>query len=354
MGHRRVTAFLLLAVMVGGCAIGAAPTYTSQDIASLPCEQDGRFFVPLEFDRDGTLLFASPIYDQRRVLEDRLRNGKVRDVFVIVHGWNKPTQVAETDYQNFICRLYRRLTDDNKMTPGEFLIVGVFWRSTFFSNQRDPALLKPFTYFRIRRRADIVAQDSFPTLAATLTNPFPPGAVHPRIFLIGHSFGARILVNGFVRNAEHESVRRLVAFKPDLLLLNAAISSEDLLPTARRSRLHPNRPKPGPVLRDSVNTPVYNIYSSKDVANGVAFRLASIFTSDEAACGAGSCAVDDFPILKVDSLGHFSETALPPTKELFWNVDATEIIDAHNDIYKGRVALLLSELLMLARDQPPQ
>lgn len=352
MGQRRRAGLLVvLAIALAGCAIDAPPSYTSQDVALLPCELGTRFFMPLGFHETGEFSFPSA---QRGAVDRRLRAGNVRDVFVIVHGWNNPLHIAETHYQNFICRLYHRLTDDNRLTPGQFLIVGVFWRSTFFSNHRDNLLMKPFTYFVIRRRADELAAVGFPLLAAVLTEPFAGGAPHPRIYLIGHSFGARILVNGFARNAEQDVVRRLAAFKPDLVLLNAAVSSEDLLPWTHPSRRHPNRPQPGPILRDSVKSPIYNIYSANDTATGVGFRIASLFTSDEAACGAGACKVDDYPVIKVDHLGLFSETTLPPTNDFFWNVDATEIIDAHNDIYKGRVALLLSKLLELARAQPPQ
>ena len=78
------------------------------------------------------------------------------------------------------------------------------------------------------------------------------------------------------------------------------------------------------------------------------FRLASTFTDDEATCAAGACGVQSYATLCVDNSGQVRpkpERAGEASPFNAWNVDATQIVFEHSDIYKGRVASLLAALV---------
>ena len=363
---RRLAPLLLLA----GCA--SVPTYTSQDLAILPCETDvPRFFQPYEFNVDGTPLFA----DQQAAVEQRLRQQRPRDIIVFIHGWNKTAYVAERDYQDFLCRFHARLREAEQAAAIErdrLLIIGVFWRSTLRANGPDPLLVKWLTYFPIRLRADLMARTGFTALMRELTDGLAaqrPDGIKPKLHLVGHSFGGRMIVNGmqsFIRlgTPAHDLLRRVDRL--NMVLLNAAIGPEDFKPVEAVALRAPADPQARGELLSTVQTSpakvsattttkiyagyTFNVYSEHDIANRWLFPLASLVTSDEAHCGIGACAVDDYKTINVTPTGHLAlrpnPAALEPGRAAAWNVTANQIIFDHSDIYKGRVATLLFELTL--------
>ena len=84
------------------------------------------------------------------------------------------------------------------------------------------------------------------------------------------------------------------------------------------------------------------------------FRVASVFNDDPSTCAAGACGVPAYATLCVDETGQVQPP--PPgieARSLFnaWNVDTTRIVFEHSDIYKGRIAALLSSLVFNERQK---
>jgi hypothetical protein len=87
----------------------------------------------------------------------------------------------------------------------------------------------------------------------------------------------------------------------------------------------------------------FNAFSSRDRATGRLFPAASWFTTDGKTRAIGAAALGDYPKHEASESGHVKWSE-PPAQKV-WNIDASRIIFDHNDIYKGRVATMLNELL---------
>ena len=344
-------AVLLVVLAASGCA--TTRKYNSLDLALLPCEQGNapRFFRALEFDRDGKVVFI----EQQEKLAGRLSGTTdqgaqipVTDLVLFVHGWNKNPTSAEHDYQDFLCRLHAHLREviREQKSSDELVVLGIFWPSTITEDDHDPVALKPISYFEIRKRADKIAESGLAALFESWIPIFQAASIKPRVQLVGHSFGARMLVHAMEKM--QGDGRKVDAFVKsidlvDVILLNAAIAPDrfqDLTNTITAA------------TADKQNTPrasyLFNVHSFRDSATRYLFPLASVLDDDRATCAAGACGVPAYPTLCVTSRGDIAgkpnaERRAAPLKA--WNVDATPVIFDHTDIYKGRIALLISTLM---------
>ena len=103
---------------------------------------------------------------------------------------------------------------------------------------------------------------------------------------------------------------------------------------------------------------IYNIYSIHDDANRYLYPLGSFWETGRSfwetgtlRCAIGACGVFQWPDhVSVTAAGSL-ETPLDLAQSNLWNVTASKIIFSHTDIYKGRIANLLWELIALP---PPQ
>jgi hypothetical protein len=179
------------------------------------------------------------------------------------------------------------------------------------------------------------------------------------LHLIGHSFGGRVLAIG-VACLAYEPGAELwqMLVRTDVILLNAAISADDLAESAPWRGCGENQPHPMPGgvlahLRERGVGPIFNVYSTRDLANGVLFRFAALVNSDETAKGAGAYPVPGFPEIAVLSSGRVDQNTSGPRDTQLKNVNATEIVFDHADIYKGRVSILITELLRIADESRP-
>lgn len=132
----------------------------------------------------------------------------------------------------------------------------------------------------------------------------------------------------------------------NVVLLNAAV------PPARfawLSQAVTNAKRAGTPARftGETNSYLFNVHSFNDSANRVLFPLASMFNDDPATCAAGG--VPRYATACVDESARLRP---PPTQEApsvtefnAWNVDATSVVFDHSDIYKGRVASLVADLV---------
>lgn len=399
---------LCIATVVIGILCGCAARYTTLDLAVLPCEGLEKFFYPIEFTSDGELRYA----EQIDALNGRLKAGDIRNVFVIVHGWNKTSSLAERDYQDFICRFYLQGARERLAAANQTVIVGLFWPSTVMPDG-DPVPLQPLTFFWIKNRADHLAVTGFQrfldTLVAAIDVPkrfslgppvgplrhlpasqyqfltiSDPGGREPsqmRLHLIGHSFGARMIVTGLSDMLVHRPTRIFdLAYHLEMMtvtLLNAPVPQWQL-PTSfppivgPRRLLHltdsmtkhhfaddatgklEGRAMPGSVatalsrsvpaldiLSKFALVATFNVYSRQDWANRFLYRIASGPLSD---CALGACPAAAHNIVRAGPAGTITSAIDLDNDGFIWNIDATQVIGGHSDIYKGRVARMLWDL----------
>lgn len=352
------------------------PRYTSLDIDLMPCERGAntpKFFSAIEFGKDGTHKYPS----QFEEIQDRLRgNGApVNDLIVFTHGWNKSPESAELDYQRFICRLHNELDlviGESKRRDG-LLIIGVFWPSTITNRAEEPYLLKPISYYNIRSRADSIAEKSLSVLFNDIGESIRArsgiaragDSISPRIHLIGHSFGGRMVIRALETLNNDKSTNdfgQLVSFITsaellNVVLLNAAMPEErfDWIASAISAAREIQGYSDGEIstrFSESTQSYLFNIHSVHDTPNRVLFRLASLFNSDSLGCAVGACGIPSYDTLCISESGKIlsmEESKKGPKEKIdgifVWNVNSKEIVFSHSDIYKGRVAKLVSELL---------
>ena len=382
IAHIRRTVCGLGLCLVFGLMVGCAQTgqYTSKDITTLPCEQKANeFFFPLEFDEAGNQVYA----DQAPAIEKALHHAE--RVYVFVHGWNKTQKLAEGDYQDLICRFYTHSKHDSANAKRS-IIIGVFWPSADF-----PPLLN---FWRMKSRADELALTGFQSLIKLLANPAIESGGHYDLVLIGHSFGGRIILRGISQYVAHltpEKYRFLSSLNQlQIVLLTTAMGEyiltpflartvtgdplefkrewdsqtflqemvqqygrkftrKDLLLDVLQLRLqwHPTLVQ----LSGLTDFRVYNIFSTHDNANRFLYPIGSFMELGGPTCAIGACGVSQWPKLVSATPAGSLGAGVDLAQSNLWNVDASEVIFSHTDIYKGRIANLVWELIALPRPQ---
>lgn len=383
-------AFLVSALAISSCA---QQVYTTKDLSPLPCEPASFYFLPAEFGTDGT-----PSYpDQLETIQHKLEVLEVEDVFIFVHGWDKPSIVAEQEYQNFICRLYGKGWPETKLPkPSSYLphfrnsaIIGLFWPSSVFPNFSDPDILKLATYYAIRDRADSLAyvgmQQFLRAVIKAMEKRGPSSKLN--LHFIGHSFGSRVIVKGLYTHFEYypmegkkfiaglnqinlvlllSALPRSYLTRPDVYVKQTqegrrkhALERHEHFKEALASRdveevsiifhqivsLVAERTFLPQLEREIKRIRIFNIFSQNDYASRFLFPIASMFTPDDSVdCALGGCRALDYPTIEIGAAGHVIFPTIE-NKDNIWNVDASPIIFSHADIYKGRVAGLIWELL---------
>ncbi|CAN7274470.1 hypothetical protein LJR143_001176 [Pseudoxanthomonas sp. LjRoot143] len=351
MSASSLMSFLILlgaSFLLGGCATKS--NYTSLDLDLLPCESGDapRFFHSVEFDAMGKLRYP----EQIRGIERRYA-GHVTDVVVFVHGWNKNPTSAESDYQDFLCRLHGKMRDviGDRKRVGGLVVIGVFWPSTISGQQKDPLLAKPASYFKMRDRADHIARTGLYELFLTIgkLNGQSLSGMPERVQLVGHSFGARMVLASLSElNDKGELDNFLGSSKSaNVVLLNAAVAPDRFLwlPGAMRaSAVEAEMNSRAEVARSQL----FNVHSHNDDATRHLFPIASLFNDEPAVCAAGACGVPEFMTVTLGESGDLElpEDDCPDALRSInaWNVDATAVVASHTGIYKGRIATLLSRL----------
>jgi hypothetical protein len=368
--------------LVFGLMVGCAQTgqYTSKDLTVLPCEQKANeFFFPLEFDEAGNQVYA----DQAPAIEKALHHAE--RVYVFVHGWNKTPKSAEGDYQDLICRFYTHSKHDSANAKRS-IVIGVFWPSADF-----PPLLN---FWRMKNRADDLALTGFRRLIELLANPAIESGGHYDLVLIGHSFGGRIILKGishYIAELTPEKHRFLSSLNQlQLVLLTAAMGEYTLLPFFGRTETedpfefkrewdsqaflqemvhqygreftrkellldvlqlrlqwHPTLVQ----LSGLTDFRAYNIFSTHDDANRFLYPLGSFMERGGPTCAIGACGVSQWPKLISATPAGSLESGVDLAQSNLWNVDASKVILSHTDIYKGRIANLVWELIALPRPQ---
>lgn len=368
---------LVFGVMSGCVQTGQ---YTSKDLTILPCEQKANeFFFPLEFDEVGNQVYA----DQAAAIETALHSAQ--RVYVFVHGWNKNPKLAEGDYQDLICRFHTH-SKRGEVSANRSIIIGVFWPSADF-----PPLLN---FWRMKSRADDLASTGFQSLIKLLASPAIESGGHYDLVLIGHSFGGRIILSGITRyiaQFTEEKYRFLSSLNQlQIVLLTTAMGEYTLLPFFGLSeREEPHEFKRGwdsqaflqemehqygraftreELLLDMqqlrlqwkptlvqlsglTDFRAYNIFSTHDDANRFLYPIGSFMERGGPTCAIGACGVSQWPELVSATAAGGLESGIDLARSNLWNVDASKVIFSHTDIYKGRIANLMWELIALSHPQ---
>jgi hypothetical protein len=345
--------------------------YTSRDLARLPCESEKKIFFPIEFDEKGEVLYQ----EQWESFTQKLKpETSLSDVYIFIHGWDKTIDAAENDYRDFVCRFYQgpgnQLSQsDNSGAGSNPLVVGIFWPSTMLANFQDPALIKPITYFIIRNRADILQATGIQKTFRAIydANNRRNGSLPLKLHFIGHSFGGRILIKGlstFLKTSGIGPHEWFASFSTvDLILLLPAIPPSDIV--NERDLMWKIQSKPDTNSSRNTSPPeasgsykfhfpgiwpsarIFVVHSSNDLANRFLFRLGGLYGTDPMVCAAGACGVPNMRRSTVNEAG--SMGPIEPAQYFYafnvWNIDASKIISDHGDIYKGRVATLLWQLI---------
>jgi hypothetical protein len=211
-----------------------------------------------------------------------------------------------------------------------------------------------------------------------------------RLVFIGHSFGARMVLHGLQDYIDRPSARTFFFLSDlqqlQLVLLNAAVGEysllshynegskalrafelawsaerfeeeliskhgEDILNRDRLVDLDRIRMIWAPTITELAyytDVRVFNVLSRHDLANKYLYPYGSLIGLDSPDCAIGACGLSQWNDT-VDVSPSGSMTQLPDLKRSnVWNVDASNVINSHSDIYKGRVANLLWELLSLS------
>lgn len=347
----RVVITIAVVALLTSCAV--RERYTSLDLDLLPCESGSstRFFQSIEYQANGDLRYPAQIDG---IVARFGQHRPITDVVVFVHGWSKTPASAEDDYQDFLCRLHGKLrnTIQNEKQNDGLLVVGVFWPSTITNRASEPLLMKPVSYYRIRDRADEIAESGLSSLLGLIgrlskeqSSPLPI-----RIQLIGHSFGARMVVGALEAMNRDGSLAAFLesADATNIVLMNAAVAPDRFrwIPDALANFRRKHGP---PSTNGDRESYLFNVHSLNDAATRRLFPLASIFNDDPAVCAAGACGVPEFGTITLDDAG-LPGTDYEPARICganridAWNVDATAIVFGHTDIYKGRIAALLANL----------
>jgi hypothetical protein len=340
IGRRGLWVLTILLLMPGSAF---SPIYTGKDLARLPCESPAsRFFYPVEFDPDGNILY-----------EDQLHAAKVaaitrRDIIIFVHGWDKTAGSAEQNYQEFLCRLYWRGVEEQYLAEDQAIVIGVFWPSTILRNHEDFPLIKPFSYYIIRTRADTFAVEGIQKRLLPAILDTAERDHELRLHIIGHSFGARMLikaVSDYFRKSIIDDLPCYVSSVNFVLLLPAI---EPGIESSQASRFiveinqllggmdQVRRMKPEHLR-------IFNVYSGRDWANRFLFPISEALNFKMPYCSIGACGEPSAPVLTVDEAGTITEWR--PNIGRIWNVKADSVISSHSDIYKGRIAGLIWSLI---------
>lgn len=174
-----------------------------------------------------------------------------------------------------------------------------------------------------------------------------------KIHLVGHSFGGRMVISSLEHlNAKNKLKSLFEATQSmDVVLINSAIpeSRFNWISEAIAKSKNAN----GPVrFHRTSNSYLFNIHSFNDSANRVLFPIASLFNDDIAKCAAGACGISGYPTACVDESGKIAtgsprriDPQILSNQINVWNIDVSSIVFDHSDIYKGRMAMLIADLM---------
>jgi hypothetical protein len=281
------------------------PSLTEEEIMLVNEFQHGLY--ALEYDSDGNL--TNPLEVTRAI--DDLKNGAYKKILIVSTGWGHRKDVAIQDYLHLIysylqavendfkddeyCNLRPHITDKQKDILKDWAIILVAWdsqatgingtvRDVFPINSLSNFVtaipeygLFPLTYWSKAKLADMIGLNGLrQTIRHIVTSVYgedPKG--QPGIYVIGHSFGARVVNALMQQQREVFSFLRIdnskLNFKAALYIL-PAISNINIM------MLENNKHESQASLPIESDIPVVVVQSRYDHGNSFLYPIANMIS----------------------------------------------------------------------------
>lgn len=207
------------------------------------------------------------------------------DIFLYSHGWWTNAEAAMVDYYRFSIGLAAIVLGhaEGPSRPESSLGIGVHWPAMISEDSRSiVSILEPLTYYNRKEMADDVGEHGgYSLLRLALEGRQKVGGTAlPRVHLLGHSFGCRVVCSALQHLVTDPVTRDLIRQTTlNLVLLQAAFDFDDLAP--------------GGLYKDVLSLPnlrVLTTRSQKDIALQERYeqaqRIARLFKAPVPALGA--------------------------------------------------------------------
>ena len=141
------------------------------------------------------------------------------DILMYSHGWWTSADAALIDYSRYIAGLSKEALGLPGVADVAALGIGLHWPSMVSDDARSLLnVFEPLTFFERGKMADAVGRDATYTLLSRALGARKPEEA-PRIHLIGHSFGCRVVCSALERLAAESSPKH----KYDNLTINVVL-----------------------------------------------------------------------------------------------------------------------------------
>jgi hypothetical protein len=171
------------------------------------------------------------------------------DVLLYSHGWWTTAETAMIDYNRFLMGLAPIVVAADAVagvTSRVLLGLGVHWPSMVSEDANTPlTVLQPFTYFNRAKMADEVGEHGgYSLLRLALEARRDAGIDPPRIQLVGHSFGCKVVCSALEQLAGTLAPSGLLDdLEVSVVLLQAAFDDNALAPGESYGRVLGAYPK---------------------------------------------------------------------------------------------------------------
>lgn len=209
-----ISLFYLFSITIG-CSSTPLPN-PGQQYRQLQSLSDSLFFF--EFDQDGRLL--NPTEANRAIQVLTTPDSKVRRILILSFGWHNERSEAVTEYTRYLDQYFKEVTgqglfdqlSESKNPLGGLAVFCVAWDSKLVGFQRffrdivpspmvanaiswlPDNLLFPLTFWAKASLADRIGYGGLPdTLEYIFDEAYRDNVSPPKLYLVGHSFGSRIL-----------------------------------------------------------------------------------------------------------------------------------------------------------------
>ena len=357
----------------GAPAVSAPEANTGTAAQSKPHTDADDTFPTWEiaFDERGAVASRQTVEE----LMSRVSERGITDLFVFVHGFNRERTTARALFRQFVdgFQAARAAQSAPLQRPGALF---VFWPSIAWAEEvgeenvqsdespavaesdESPAVgesdesrgffssvvqavkgpLRPLTYWQMRARAGTVGRSGLgPALGE-----FARTAPRVRIHIVSHSLGARLAAHALIALSDRT--------QPAASNIKSATFVQATLPHHVFSPAIPSHPERGGVLKDAgrlVHGPIVVTYSRRDSAASTAYLTAMALSGDDDAPGEkaseraalgfdGARAVDAIES-RLERVG--GAYAFAPGR--IYNIDASEVIAAHEDVARPEIAWLV-------------
>jgi hypothetical protein len=190
-----------------------------------------------------------PINENGIILDERFRDElqtaatdpfAFTDIFLYSHGWWNTASSASAEYNIFSLGFAKALQGLVCSSPVQWpkigaafqpLALAIHWPSMLSANQDSVVnFLEATSFFTMQQRADSVGRHAGYSLLRLLIERQKAGQPY-RFYLIGHSFGCRVLASALAALAEDpETVGKMAGNEFNVALIQAAADTDCLVP----------------------------------------------------------------------------------------------------------------------------